>query len=130
MNIVLRHGMPSVQRSIAAPAERVWDILVDVDAWPTWGPTVERAVLDSGGALELGSRGKIRTPVGVWLPFTVTEFDAGRYWAWEVAGIRATRHEVVPTGNGSRVTFGVPLWAPAYLPVCAVAVRRIANMAG
>jgi Polyketide cyclase / dehydrase and lipid transport len=129
MNIALRGGLPTVERDVGAPPNRVWDILVDLDAWPQWGPTVAGAKLTDTGRLVLGSRGKIRLPLGVWLPFEVTEFEEGRFWAWEVAGVRATRHEVRPAEGGCRVAFAVPLWAPAYLPVCAIALERIARMA-
>ena len=67
--------------------------------------------------------------LGPALPFTVTEFVPGRRWSWRVAGIPATSHEVVAEGGGSRVTFGVPLWAPAYLAVCAIALRRLERLA-
>jgi hypothetical protein len=36
---------------------------------------------------------------------------------------------VVPDGDGCRVTFGVPIWAPAYLAVCALALKRIEDLA-
>jgi hypothetical protein len=69
------------------------------------------------------------TPVGIPLPFTITGFDAGRAWAWRVAGIPATRHGVDPHGDGCRVWMSAPLWAPVYLPVLAIALRRIDRMA-
>jgi len=47
-----------------------------------------------------------------------------------VANIAATRHEVQPLPHGCRVVFGVPWWAPAYLPVCAVALHRIVGVLG
>ena len=128
MNIALRHGMATVEREVAAPPEKVWDLLVDLRAWPKWGPTVERAELDEPGLLALGSRGRVWTPFGLALPFTITEFDPGRSWRWEVAGIPATRHEVWPTDWGARVVFGAPWWAAAYLPVFAVALQRIERM--
>jgi hypothetical protein len=46
-----------------------------------------------------------------------------------VAGIPATGHRVVPDPGGCVVTFTVPWWAPFYLPVCAVALRRIERLA-
>ncbi|OBF28398.1 polyketide cyclase [Mycobacterium sp. ACS1612] len=121
--------MPTVSRLVHASPETVWHILVDLDAWPQWGPTVSRAELDGAGPLGLHSRGRIWTPVGVWLPFTVVEFDAGRCWRWEVAGIPATWHAVEPADGGCRVRFGAPWWATAYLPVCMIALERIARMA-
>lgn len=130
MNIGFRRGMPTVELYSAVAADAVWDVLTDLDAWPQWGPTVAGAELSEPGPLRLGSRGTVHTAVGVALPFTITEFDAGRGWAWDVAGVGATRHEVWPERSGSRVVFGVPWWATAYLPVCAVALPRIARLAG
>ena len=121
--------MLTVGRRMAAPPESAWQVLTDLDAWPRWGPSVRRAELDDGGPLALGSRGRVWTPVGLSLPFVVTEFERGREWAWHVAGVPATRHSVTPDGDGCRVTFGVPIWAPAYLAVCAVALKRIEDLA-
>ena len=44
-------------------------------------------------------------------------------------GIPATGHRVIPQDGGCLVTFTVPWWAPAYLPVCALALRRIERLA-
>ena len=85
--------MLSVSRHIDAPADAVWKVLVDTDAWPKWGPTVSGGEVD-GGVLTLGATGRVRTPVGVALPFTITEFEDGRRWAWSVAGVPATAHAV------------------------------------
>lgn len=129
MRLGLRHRMPTVELTIAAPPAAVWDVLVDLQSWPKWGPTVSGAELDGPGPLALGSRGKVWTPVGVPLPFEIDEFTDGRIWAWRVAGVSATRHEVIPARNGCVLSFGVPLWAPAYLAIMAVALPRIAQLA-
>lgn len=128
MNVGLRHRMPTVERHIAAPPEAVWNILVDLDAWPQWGPSIQRAELSGTGPMKLGSQGKVWTPFGVALPFTITEFADRRCWAWDVAGIAATRHAVHAVDDGTRLAFGVPWWAPAYLSVCTLALRRIDRM--
>jgi hypothetical protein len=130
MNIAWRDGMPTVERRISAPAAAVWDVLTDLAAWPQWGPTVLGARLDSTGPLRLGARGKIWTPIGLPVPFRITEFDAGRRWAWKVAGVNATRHGVDPSGDGCVAWMSAPVWAPAYLPVLAIALERIAGMVG
>lgn len=105
----------------------MWQILTDLDAWPKWGPTVAKAELDGAG-FELGATGRVWTPVGVPLPFVISELDQGRTWAWNVAGVPATRHGVEPLDDGSRVWMSAPVWAPAYLPVLAIALRRIDAM--
>ena len=119
-----------VHRDIPAPAGVVWDLLIDVRAWPQWGPSVRHAVLDGDGTrLGPGSRGTVWTVAGVRLPFAVSGFDPGRHWSWRVAGVPATGHTVTPTAAGCRVVFEAPWWAPAYLTVCAVALTRIEKMA-
>jgi uncharacterized protein YndB with AHSA1/START domain len=119
--------MLSVSRHIDAPAEAVWKVLVDTDVWPQWGPTVAGAEIDGDG-LTLGATGRVHTRVGVALPFEVTEFEPGHRWAWKVAGVSATAHAVEPDGSGCRASMAVPWWAPAYLPVCAIALQRIDRM--
>lgn len=129
MNLAVRNRMLAVERVAAVPPDAAWDVLTDLDAWPVWGPTVQGAELTDAGPLRLGSHGLVWTPIGLPLPFEVTEFDAGRSWAWKVAGVSATRHTVQPWDGGCRIAFGVPIWAPAYLTVCALALKRIEALA-
>ncbi len=68
----------------------MWQRLVDLDAWPQWGLTVARAELTGADELSLGARGTVWTPIGVPLPFEITEFVPLRRWAWRVAGVAAT----------------------------------------
>lgn len=80
--------------------------------------------------VESGLTGRVRTPVGVWLPFTVDEVVAGTRWTWHVAGIPATGHRVdVVTAATSRLVIEVPPWAVAYAPVCLLGVRRLSALA-
>jgi len=130
MGIVRRPSMTSVDRDIPAPAAAVWDVLVDIAAWPIWGPSVRNASLRDGATeLGLGVRGDVWTAVGVRMGFVITEFDPGHRWSWSVAGVPATGHQVSVTNAGCRIRFEVPWWATGYLPVCAVALRRIEKMA-
>lgn len=124
----------SVSRRVDAPAEVVWKLLTDTGQWPAWGPSVSGVEPATAGLesseLRSGSRGRVRTILRVALPYTVTRFEAGRYWQWSVAGVRATGHRVEPQKDGGcLVIFTVPWWAPAYLPVCALALRRIERLA-
>ncbi len=116
---------------VDAPAAVVWALLVDLDRWPEWGPTVAGADLDGGGRrLGPDARGHVRPVVGPALPFRVTTWVPGHEWAWRVAGIPATTHRVTPLGaDRCRVALGTPVWAPAYLPVLSLAVHRLARLA-
>jgi uncharacterized protein YndB with AHSA1/START domain len=121
--------MLRADRVIAAPPAAVWELLVDLDAWPRWGPTIRRARLDAPHTeLALHATGTVQTSLLVTVPFVITEFDPGRQWAWRVAGVPATRHRVDPVGDGARVSIAVPWWSAPYLTVCSVAVRRIEEM--
>lgn len=103
--------MWTVSRDVGSSADSVWRVLTDLEAWPRWGPTVSRAEID-GGAFELGA----------------SELEQGRCWGWRVAGVPATRHGVRPREHGSTVWMSAPVWAPGYLPVLAIALRRIETM--
>lgn len=118
-------------RDVDAPAEVVWDLLVALDRWPEWGPTVRAATLDDDRRrLTAGAHGRVHPVVGPAVPFAVTDWDEGRRWAWRVAGVPATAHAVTPTGpDRCRLAMGAPVWAPAYLPVLAAGVRRIERLA-
>ncbi len=119
-------------RRIAAPAEVVWALLTDTARWPDWGPSV--TVVDPHGAtVRPGLRGRVRTAVGIWLPFEVTHVeDRGptRRWDWRVAGIPATGHRVEDLGDGTCLAaLEVPAMAAPYLAVCHLALRRLARIA-
>lgn len=118
--------MLTTDRAITAPPSAVWELLVDLDAWPKWGPTIRGTSLDEPyTALGRHATGTVQTSLLVAVPFVVTEFEPGRLWAWKVAGIPATRHWVDPMGEGARVGMAVPWWAAPYVTVCAIALRRI-----
>ena len=119
----------SVSRTVAAPPDEVWRLLVEVEQWPRWGPSISEVQLDHiGDRIRAGSTGMVVPPIGVPLPFRVTDFVDGERWSWRVAGIPATSHRVEAVGAGTRVSFGVPPWAPAYLAVCALALRRLERL--
>lgn len=114
-----------IEREIGVPAEAAWDLLVDVERWRAWGPSVRSAGLD-GERFEVGATGWVRTPFGVRLPFEITALEPGRQWSWNVARIPATDHRVRTLGPAScSVGFGVPLLAAPYGLVCRAALRRI-----
>lgn len=121
--------MHRVERIIPAPPSLVWRILTDTREWPLWGPSV-RAVQAPSALIGPGLRGRIQTPVGLWIPFEITRWEQDRAWSWRVAGIEATGHRLEPISpTRCRVTFEIPRWAPLYRPVCETALRRIATRA-
>jgi hypothetical protein len=118
-----------VSATIASSPAVAWGLLTDTHAWPQWGPSV-RAVDSPARFITAGTRGRVQTTVGVWLPFEITHWEEGRAWCWRVAGIPATGHLIEATGpDRCRVTFTIPEWAPFYLPVCRSALRAIGRLA-
>ncbi|WP_436795142.1 SRPBCC family protein [Actinospongicola halichondriae] len=116
------------RRTIATDTADAWDLLTDLDRWPEWGPSLTAAELDAPGRFVTGATGRMRTSIGVSLPFELTHVVDGERWSWDVGGVTATSHAIEPSADGVRVSFGVPVWAPPYLAVCAVALRRIETL--
>lgn len=115
----------TVSKDFDTPADRVWDLLIDTRTWPLWGPSVS-AVAFPERFVHANAAGRIRTPIGIWLPFEVTRFEPRRFWDWRVAGVPATAHRVDPVGPlRCRVTFVVPTWAVGYGIVCQAALKRM-----
>lgn len=117
-----------VSRRIEAPAETLWQLLVDPSVWPAWGPSVRSATV-AGGELAAGATGVVDAVGGIRLPFEITHFESGRRWAWSIAGVAATDHVVEPLDGGCLVRFGTPWPAAAYLGVCRRALARLDRIA-
>jgi uncharacterized protein YndB with AHSA1/START domain len=121
-----------VRRTIPVARERAWDVLTDTDQWAEWGPSV-RAVESSHRVLEGGTTGRVKTPVGIWIPFEITACENYR-WTWRVARIPATGHRIDearqnrPGENRCEVVFEIPPLAAGYVPVCQRALGRIESL--
>lgn len=125
---MLRIPPVRVSRAVRAEAGAVWELLVRPEDWPRWGISVT-AVECADARISLGSQGRVRTPLGLWLPFQVTRFEEGRSWAWTVSGVPATSHAVARHAVGCRASFEVPSLLWPYLLICRDALRRIAVLA-
>ena len=123
--------MPRTHLDVAAPfdvpASTAWQLLTDTRTWPRWGPTIT-AVDTDPPVIAAGSTGRLRTPVGLWLPFAITSFEPGSSWSWRVAGVPATGHRVEATPGGCRIVFEVPTLVAPYAAVCRLALRRIDHL--
>lgn len=97
---------------IAAPAERVWQVMSDVEQWHEWTPSVSSIKRLDRGPLAAGSRVVIRQPKFPPAWWTVTALEPGKSFMWvSVApGLRVVaRHGVEPVGPGSRATLSLDL---------------------
>lgn len=106
----LRHAV-----TVAAPPERVWAVLVDVERWPERIPSIHEVARLDPGPLRVGSRTRLeqpRLPSAVW---TVTQLIDGSSYIWESSspGVTVTaEHVVEPHPHGSRLTLAVTVAGP------------------
>jgi uncharacterized membrane protein len=105
-----------VSVDIAADAARVWEVLVDVETWPTWTPTMTSVSLVDRGPLAIGSSARIRQPrIGTML-WTVTELVEGRSFTWEAKrpGLRFVAGHLIEDAppNGTTVTLSLHQGGP------------------
>ncbi|HWR89704.1 MAG TPA: SRPBCC family protein [Dissulfurispiraceae bacterium] len=127
--IAIRFPHIEIGRVIRTPLHKVWDLITDTGRWPLWGPSVS-AVVCADRRIRKGSKGRIRTSVGLWLPFEITQFEECSRWSWRVAGIEATGHRLEARGDDlCALFFSVPLPAFPYLLICHIALKRIARIA-
>ncbi|QZY29502.1 SRPBCC family protein [Nocardioides coralli] len=109
--------MPGLQHSvvIAAPPERVWAVLVDVERWPSLIPTVDSVERLDAGPLAVGARTRLRQPRLPEAVWTVTELTEGSSFTWESHSPGATvvaSHVVEPHADGSRLRLSVTMTGP------------------
>ena len=114
--------------TLNVPAEDVWDFITDTTRWPKWGPSVI-AVDCNDRYIKKGARGRVRIPLGLWVPFVITDYKDKTYWSWKIWGIRATGHRTEPIDERRcTLIFDVPALAAPYLIICWIAIRRIQNL--
>ncbi|MEZ4503873.1 MAG: SRPBCC family protein [Dehalococcoidia bacterium] len=92
---------------IAAPVDRVWDLTLDVEAWPELTPTITKVERLDDGPMAIGSQARIKQPAQSTKVWTVTELEPRRRFAWatKAMGTRMTgghqleEHEGVTTNT-------------------------------
>jgi carbon monoxide dehydrogenase subunit G len=102
----------SITIDIAAPVERVWQVMSDTERWHEWTPSVTSITRLGAGPLDVGSRAIIRQPKFPPALWKVTAIEPGRGFTWvSVApGLRViAHHHVEPAVQGSRVTLSLEL---------------------
>ncbi|WP_377640407.1 SRPBCC family protein [Oryzobacter terrae] len=96
---------------VAAPPERVWEVLTDVERWSEWTSTVTSVRRLDEGDLRVGSRARIDQPRIPETEYEVTALDPGRSFTWVATGpgvVTTARHDAEPLPDGgTRVRLSV-----------------------
>ena len=97
--------------AVAAPAEQVWAVLVDVERAPEWTASMTDVKLLGDGPLALGSRVRIKQPRLPAVVWQVTSLEPGRSFSWKAGGPGFTtigEHLVTADGPGrATATLGI-----------------------
>ncbi len=95
----------SISIDINAPAERVFEVMTDVERWHEWTPSVTSVKLQQPGPLAVGRKAVIRQPKFPPALWTISAIEPGRSFTWinRAPGLLVTAHHgAEPTPNGSR----------------------------
>lgn len=119
MTVDMARRQTSVSRVIAAPPEKIFDVLSDASL---------HSVIDGSGTVK-GSRGGVQrlelgTKFGmsmrIGLPYRITsevvEFEPNRLIAWQHLGHHRWRFELEPTDDGSTLVTETFDWSTARSP--------------
>ncbi|MBZ2196715.1 SRPBCC family protein [Occultella gossypii] len=97
----------TVETRIAAPPERVWRLVGDLDRWAEMLPTVDSVQrADPGAEVGVGARFRVRQPGLPPATYELTRWLPGRAFDWvaESPGVRTVgTHEVRDDGSGDTV---------------------------
>ena len=102
----------NITLDIAAPVDRVWLVMSDVERWHEWTRSITKVTRHDSGPLTVGSQAIVRQPKLPPARWTVTEVVPGRHFTWEnvAPGLRVIgRHEVEATAVGSRATLSIQM---------------------
>jgi uncharacterized membrane protein len=101
----------STSIDIAAPAERVWTVMSDIERWHEWTPSVTSIKRLDSGPFDVGSRAVVRQPRFPPALWRVVAFEPGRFtWVSTAPGLLVVaRHFVESVGVTSRATLSLEL---------------------
>lgn len=93
-----------VSVDVAAPPERAWAILADVERWPEWTASTRSVRRLEEGPLQAGSTARVEQPGLAPMTYRVTGFTPGADFTWVArrAGIQVVAaHRLAPRGDGA-----------------------------
>jgi len=115
---------------IDAPQQRVWDVLSDIEAWPSRIETVESVELLTPPPLATGSRVRLKQPKLPEGDWDITVWDAPSYFEWtqKTSGITSVAGHRVEALGERRARLTLTLDMRGFLvPVVGVFYRGLTN---
>jgi hypothetical protein len=100
----------TISIDINAPAARVYDVMIDIDRWHEWTPSITSIRRLDGTAFEVDKRALIKQPKFPPAMWTLSRIEPGRRFEWvnKAPGLKVTgHHSVEPTAMGSRATLAL-----------------------
>ena len=111
---------------IEASAEKVWELTLDVEAWPEHTPTMDSIERLDNGPLAIGSQAIIKQPGQRPKVWTVSRLDDESAFAWSTRALGMTMtggHYLTATEAGITQTLAIDLAGPL-APVLGPLLRR------
>ena len=105
----------TISVDIAAPPNRVWQVMSDIDRWHEWTPSVSRVSRLRDAPFAVGTRAMVRQPKFPPAMWKITSIEPGRGFTWVsiAPGFRAVGHHAVErTPTGSRATLSLTMHGP------------------
>jgi uncharacterized membrane protein len=101
---------------IAAPPERVWAVMSDVERWHEWTASITSVeLLDGATSLAMGTRARIQQPRLPTVIWQVTSLEPLRSFEWQTTGPGARTlagHWLRPHGAGTTVRLFIDQTGP------------------
>ena len=100
---------------IAAPPERVWAVMSNLERWPEWTQSMSRVERLNDRPLGVGSRVRVKQPRLAAAVFDITSWNPPRGFDWVAQNPLVTAvasHDIAPSAAGSRVRLSVTFSGP------------------
>lgn len=114
--------------AIAAPAALVWELTVDIEAWPRLSPSMSEVRRLDAGPLQVGSEAEVTQPGLRPATWRVTTLEPGQLFVWasSATGVKSVgEHLIVPDGDGCKLMLRINQTGPLAWLVGLVYGRKI-----
>lgn len=98
--------------NIDAPVELVWELTLDVEAWPKHTPTMSEVQRVEQSPIAVGSAVRIKQPAQRARVWTVSELEPGRRFSWSTRTMGTAMtgtHALVATASGTTQTLSIDI---------------------